>query len=1205
MAAPRTGNAIFSTDLGRYPVRGISDLPPRIILRSDPEEDVDVMIAELTEKYPAECKLIKPNTINLHEYFDAYDQQIHGALFLQFVLDEICRRNYRRRHAVLEYASDWVRLNPMAFEHMWAYGLEAFTADDLTAFGEDFLEEALEELRVRRIKHDDALGLAAAQGRIPNVEHLQQITRPSPVLPSQEQPVYFSGQRNSSAPLLLDMSSTRSPSHASTALTTQSLSLQGSRNSTLGRSNLATGMVPPETDNSAASATTKPTNQSLDPMADQANSSRFQGGFHDTQGTSTTQRQDEEFDDAEATGHHARPDTASTHHSQHADNRTSLANPVPHRLSTAPSRPYEGTASTRYSTEFQPGHGSRPRMTDDHEHIPPNRKVWIGGLLPDSDGRLLQQMLDPWKPSDVGPILCSTKAGGNKGYGGFAFAEFENPQKANEVIETLNRQFIESLQCKLFVRPAYPYPKYGEYNRSPTQHDSRLRNETIRYRHWQSSSDEKGPIFPGNIQGVQNQTVSMPSNHSLHTPRKRGVSDTNWPPLNTTTPQQGSSSHFSYRPEFQQIRNAPQSEHPDILKRDDRRKDGDHDISESVGGSATQAPTAAKSATTPKSKTPSPKKKKGRNANRDESSTEKTAKAKQRKEMLSNLRTEKSSAVSSIPPAATPSDVQDIQALETAQSAKKEQPESAEGKPQWYPPDVPATDPKKELGIVTATHGDGSSGGISGMPNASETTGGMNSASSTDPSSKTEPAQSESGVSNIRAPTAREQGAKGKELVPMTPGTSDISGQADLLAPSTVDAANVQQSTTTSKTSKLKPKKVQTSAKIPTAKASARASKKDAAGATHPASGQAADTTQDSTSPVKAAASASVDRPNTDTAGQNRTDEQSLRLNNSVAGSDSPAGLSGKHSAKDLIPDDVDPGVSSQLQVTSATAVQEVGVEAIEEPQQVSEMSPKRGVPKDPKVLVAVPKVPPLVKPSQAREHGKQGSHSSHKETISNDSIISPKPTDLVAESAVDKHQSRPCTPLEDTPKANEEHRQASPETHPMTPLPVGDDNTDHNTRQLSCAATDGQESVRQLDETLELGFASDSAATLEGDTIDSAHPTPQSSPTPIESRQNDNQGSQASEEQPVIQQKKKKARKGKKSKKSKKSASGTDGGRKDHQSGAAPNDKAAAVVPKPETPFLSDENAQLPVPGFLVQNHSSMISRYGEIVYPKRARHR
>lgn len=598
MAAPRTGNAIFSTDLGRYPVRGISDLPPRIILRSDPEEDVDVMIAELTEKYPAECKLIKPNTINLHEYFDAYDQQIHGALFLQFVLDEICRRNYKRRHAVLDYASDWVRLNPMAFEHMWGYGLEAFTADDLTAFGEDFLEEALEELRVRRIKHDDArqsgsllprslvadldpVGLAAAQGRIPNVEHLQQITRPSPVLPSQEQPMYFSGQRNSSAPFLLDMSSTRSPSHASTALTTQSmpqvdlshsqihpsmqrsdltvygslepimrsgplyhsdpvdnssgfsrpgyserqpaisntatmgeplpypqslggprtfhfpsrkprtpmyakgpiyigpsndarilghqtaeqyrgykgripfeesqmsqhypypyprhyppphqlhsptyppgLSLQGSRNSTLGRSNLATGMVPPETDNSAASATTKPTNQSLDSMADQANSSRFQGGFHDAQGASTTQRRDEDFDDAEATGHHARPDTASTHHSQHADNRTSLANPVPHRLSTAPSRPYEGTASTRYSTEFQPGHGSRPRMTDDHEHIPPNRKVWIGGLLPDSDGRLLQQMLDPWKPSDVGPILCSTKAGGNKGYGGFAFAEY-------------------------------------------------------------------------------------------------------------------------------------------------------------------------------------------------------------------------------------------------------------------------------------------------------------------------------------------------------------------------------------------------------------------------------------------------------------------------------------------------------------------------------------------------------------------------------------------------------------------------------------------------------------------------------------------------------------------------------------------------------------------------------------------------------------
>ncbi|KAL9588769.1 MAG: hypothetical protein Q9203_002423 [Teloschistes exilis] len=1380
MAALRTGNAIFSTDLGRYPVRGIGDLPSRIVLRSDPEEDVEAMVAHFTTKYPAECKLIKSGVINLHEYFDAYDQQLHGALFLQFVLDEVWRRNHRRQQAVLDYASDWFRLNPMAFEQMWEYGLEAFTEDDLNEFGQDFLEEVLDELRVRRAKHDetrqsaslsqrslhadlDPVARATAQDRIPNVEYLQQNTRLSPVSPFQAQPVFLSGQRNSSAPALSDNPLTRSQSHASMPLSTQSVpqvdlayshihpsiqrsdltvygslesvmragppynrdladsmgglsrpgfsdrhtpvpttatmggplpyppglagsrtfhlpskkqrtpiyakgpiyvgpsndarllehqvvgqsrgqeeqfrgytgrvpfeesrmsqlyphpypkryppqhqlrspgyppgsSLQGSRNSTLGRSSLANAMASPEADYSPATAGAKSTDESLGSMAGnrprKTDSSRFQNGFHENQGASTAQRRDERIYDAKAAAHHARPDTASTHNSQHGANTASISNSTLNRFSNAPSRPYEGTASTHYGSEFQPGSGTRPRMANDHEYPTSDRKVWIGGLSPDADHHLLQQILDPWKPSEVGPILCSSNAAkssdrGDRGYGGFSFAEFDDPQKATEVIGTFNGRIIESLHCKLFVRPAYVRPKYGDYNRSPTKPDGRARDDTMHYQYQGSSSDEKHPVFDGDFQTGQRPTVSMPINYSLHSPPRQGVSDTDWPPINTATPQQGSASHLSHRAEVQEICHAHQSEHPRIHSRDDSGRDGDHHIREQRRESAAHVPMATKPATAPKSKTPSPKKKKCRNANKDEPSMEKTAKAKQRKEMLSNLRTEKSNTIAPHLTAAVTNDVQPVQALETLQSANTEQSRLAVGRQQGHPPGVPSSDLEKELETVLATHADRSSGETSGVSGASKTAESMNSASriiSTNPTSKAESARSGSGVDDIPAPTTREQSKSDTEMVHMIPEISDHSGQADILVPSEVEVANVQQSTTL-KSSESKQINIQASEKEPVRKALVRASKKQAVGATHVASEQTTSAAKNEALAVEAAPSTSVDESNTETTFRNRTDQESQGPSSR---SEIPEIVTDKSFAKDLIPDDVGPpGMSNQLQNASATAVPEVGGATIEEHQKVSAVASKRGVPKDPRVLVAVPKIPALVRPSQAQGHQKQASDSSHKKTISEASTTRLKSSgsDAVVESAIDRNPTRPCTPLDDIPKVSEEHHQASPDTQPMSPRRVKMD-------QPSCVATDREESVRDLDEVFEVGSASDSVATLEGDSI--VQHTPQSSPIAVHHQEKDVQ-----EEQPVVQQKKKKSKK-KKSKKSKASrASATDGDKKDQNEGAS-TEKVPAVVPKPEMPFLSDENAPLPIPGFLVQNHSSMSmqSRHGEILYPKR----
>lgn len=131
-------------------------MPPRIILRSVPEDDMEAMIEELQTKYPAQCKAMQAPITNIHEYFDNYDQHLHGQMFLHTVLMEIYFRNVIRRRAILDYTEAWSRLNPAAFECIYEYELNAFTEDDVEEYGEDFLQEVLQELQLRKSKREEA-----------------------------------------------------------------------------------------------------------------------------------------------------------------------------------------------------------------------------------------------------------------------------------------------------------------------------------------------------------------------------------------------------------------------------------------------------------------------------------------------------------------------------------------------------------------------------------------------------------------------------------------------------------------------------------------------------------------------------------------------------------------------------------------------------------------------------------------------------------------------------------------------------------------------------------------------------------------------------------------------------------------------------------------------------------------------------------------
>ncbi|KAL9018445.1 MAG: hypothetical protein Q9185_004222 [Variospora sp. 1 TL-2023] len=197
MAAPSPGEAIFSTGLGQYPPRAPGVLPGRIVLRSVPEDDMEAMIASLQAKYPAQCTAIDSavtDLVSLSKYFDDYDQQLHGARFLQVVLTQIYQRTQIRRREISAYVQQWINLNQAAFRYIDNYGLNAFTDDDVEAYGKDFLTDVLAELQLQRAEHVKARAHQRPQ---------QASSTQFPTFPPQDQQPFANAQRIISAPVAL------------------------------------------------------------------------------------------------------------------------------------------------------------------------------------------------------------------------------------------------------------------------------------------------------------------------------------------------------------------------------------------------------------------------------------------------------------------------------------------------------------------------------------------------------------------------------------------------------------------------------------------------------------------------------------------------------------------------------------------------------------------------------------------------------------------------------------------------------------------------------------------------------------------------------------------------------------------------------------------------------------------------------------------
>ena len=146
----REGNAVFSTNLNQISKREAKPGETSIIIRSDPLEDVEAMVAILQQRYPQVCRNITAPVPNIYEYFDHYDVQLHGSGIIHLVLNKIAESNASRETRILSFMEYWKHQNSESFLGLTQDTKELFTKEEHEQYGDDFLQEALEQLKILR-----------------------------------------------------------------------------------------------------------------------------------------------------------------------------------------------------------------------------------------------------------------------------------------------------------------------------------------------------------------------------------------------------------------------------------------------------------------------------------------------------------------------------------------------------------------------------------------------------------------------------------------------------------------------------------------------------------------------------------------------------------------------------------------------------------------------------------------------------------------------------------------------------------------------------------------------------------------------------------------------------------------------------------------------------------------------------------------------
>ena len=143
MSVSLHGEAIFSTRLGRFLPREAVEPRGPIVLRSDPEDDLESMIGRLEREFPLYCKKITP-PFTIYEYFDHYDCHVLGTGFLLKVLENIAFRNYTRYQRVKVLVDRWKKGKSANLDKIKVAQTlyDIFTQTEIEEHGEDILGDA-------------------------------------------------------------------------------------------------------------------------------------------------------------------------------------------------------------------------------------------------------------------------------------------------------------------------------------------------------------------------------------------------------------------------------------------------------------------------------------------------------------------------------------------------------------------------------------------------------------------------------------------------------------------------------------------------------------------------------------------------------------------------------------------------------------------------------------------------------------------------------------------------------------------------------------------------------------------------------------------------------------------------------------------------------------------------------------------------------
>ncbi|KAL8939599.1 MAG: hypothetical protein Q9211_002669 [Gyalolechia sp. 1 TL-2023] len=1303
MADSNIGDAIFSTDLGRWAPRDPALMPPRIILRSDPTEDMEVKIAELQARYPSQCKAMKAPITNIHDYFDTYDQQLHGQMFLHTVLMEICLQNTLRKNAILDYSEAWTRLNSAAFECIDKFELDAFTDDDLEEYGEDFLRDVLQLLQLRKTKQDEAALLATDRPRMQTQDRVPQAnTGPFAVFPPQDHELGRPIQRNSSAP---------TSSHTSFAQPQLTPSLPSS---TPGLAHVFMPNppipLPPQRLESANNRPVEPPLRSAplyysrrgehysDPTDSGINIPK--SGFSDTivavpplgsmQGPFLFHRMP-----AGPRAFHYPSNKSRTlprikapvyvgpsndarvlekqgiprHGGSFGEGRVNRIFPQPYAQQGSysnaygpfqPNQPYgfsperlpQGTKypfsrSNNAVNRGMPLGRNRPSESTEQESFRINQHASISpnadGSNAFSEGDDVVQQYPLTRPRhrqdtfhepqyaerDVFPDLtppnraqrqCSALQTNSPTARRFSSAsvrpsettprthdmgeyQFDMPHKAADAIVTLNEQYVDDLQYKIFLKPAHIRPPFDGDDGSPKKTDPRANRRSDHRELIDRDNEEKMRAIPTSFEADAQAPSSLPLEESDRPLQKRNQFGAEWPALGTNTSYPGQTPQSPTDVQSHLSQDTPkQRASSQVSGLGDREIAKGHKLANSQGNAATRVAYRSTKAAgndfpSRKSKTPSPKKKNNRNATKDESTKGKTNQAKQRKEMLSSLRTEKlnAAASSSVPHTPVLGNDQQVHNYNEASSvSNREKPSGNEGTVAEHAPIHPSTlENDTEVAVTAQSELCGVQ--VSPAHSASTHERKLSSASvvlSTDPTSYAQSEYSETGTVGFQTSSYQDQDGSPPSIQVAPTEHVDVSKVDHMLGDAaatklpgrdrTPDVARqvvVQPSNDQSSTATSAHGPDVTSTEVPP-----------------PDDEIATNDEQDMSLTIGAELSLS-DNPGSIAATpsnlkvESRGEKAEAASTHDAVQSGQSAGTSNKNQVPWNVPAD-DHAIPSGDTSLKAPTQAKLNQPSIAQPQHATSPASKRGPLKDPKVLVAVPRILPLVrlKPQSRETHGHE-SKTATQPAASVGSLNETRGGDRDKESVCDESQGNldaPSVSSAGAEKGPPPEPRAAPKLEGVPVLLL-------DAEKSSYKGTGLDSESKNNDGASKFTSVYNSIATIDDDRLDPDTSTPQSFAAAIIDLAKDESERSLSEQQPAIQQKKPKTKKGKKkSKKSKTSQtdSPADGNNKSQPESSAIQKEQTTNVVQVETPFLSDDKQPLPRPTFAIQNHSSMRSR-------------